>query len=68
MQLKRPCRGCVPPKRHRACHDTCPDYLAEKAILDEMKAERDKAKAKEVDYIEYIKYINDRQQRGRWRK
>jgi hypothetical protein len=23
------CKGCVPPKRHTACHDTCPEYQAE---------------------------------------
>lgn len=26
-----PCRYCVPPKRHEACHDTCPDYIAWRA-------------------------------------
>ena len=25
------CHHCVPPKRHLACWDTCPDYIAEKA-------------------------------------
>ena len=35
------CFGCVPPKRHRACWDTCPDYIKEKAEEDKKKeAER----------------------------
>lgn len=25
------CHHCVPPKRHTACWDTCPDYIEEKA-------------------------------------
>lgn len=25
------CKGCVPPKRHPACWDTCPEYAEEKA-------------------------------------
>ena len=31
------CRYCVPPKRHTACWDTCPDYLEEKARDAESK-------------------------------
>ena len=27
------CNGCVPPKRHFACHDTCPDYNEAKEEL-----------------------------------
>ena len=25
------CKNCKPPKRHLACHDTCEEYLEEKA-------------------------------------
>ena len=25
------CQFCVPPKRHTACWDTCPEYIEEKA-------------------------------------
>ena len=25
------CHGCMAPKRHPGCHDTCPEYLKEKA-------------------------------------
>jgi hypothetical protein len=31
------CHHCVPPKRHTACWDTCPDYIAEKAEDDAKK-------------------------------
>ena len=36
------CRDCVAPKRHVGCHSDCPDYLKEKRIHDERKAEIDK--------------------------
>lgn len=32
------CHGCVPPKRHKACWDHCPDYIAEKGEHDRRKA------------------------------
>lgn len=38
------CYGCVPPKRHPACHGHCPEYLAEKAKDDKEKAEEQKRK------------------------
>ena len=42
----RCCYGCVPPKRHRACWDTCPDYIQEKAEDDKKKqVERDRRAA-----------------------
>lgn len=25
------CKDCVPPKRHTACHDSCTEYITEKA-------------------------------------
>lgn len=36
------CRGCVAPKRHKACWGSCPEYLAEKAEYDRLKGEYDK--------------------------
>ena len=36
------CKGCVAPKRHTACWGHCPEYLAEKAEHDRLKAEHDK--------------------------
>lgn len=35
------CYGCVPPKRHEACWDHCPEYKAEKADYAEKKAAED---------------------------
>lgn len=35
------CFGCVPPKRHTACWDTCPEYQEEKKKHDaDREAER----------------------------
>ena len=36
------CHHCVPPKRHTACWGHCPEYAAEKAEHDRLKAEYDK--------------------------
>ena len=33
------CNGCVAPKRHTACWDHCPEYIAEKAEHEKLKAE-----------------------------
>lgn len=41
------CRYCVAPKRHPGCHDTCKEYLEEKAINDTEKAERIKREKEE---------------------
>lgn len=35
------CRDCVPPKRHTACWDHCPEYQAEKAEYERLKAQDD---------------------------
>ena len=36
------CKGCVAPKRHPGCHGSCPEYLADKAEHDRIKAELDR--------------------------
>lgn len=36
------CKGCVPPKRHTACWDHCPEYQKEKAEYEARKAAEDK--------------------------
>ena len=42
------CYKCVPPKRHTACWDTCPDYQQEKAKdVAQKEAER---KKRLIDY------------------
>lgn len=38
------CLGCVAPKRHPGCHGTCPEYLSERAVYDELKTIADKKK------------------------
>ena len=39
------CNGCVAPKRHTACWDHCPEYLAEKE-QDEKEKAKDRLKRK----------------------
>lgn len=38
------CKGCVAPKRHKACWDSCPEYIAERAEYDRCKAVYDQKK------------------------
>lgn len=45
------CRFCVAPKRYPGCHSKCPEYLAERAKYDELKAENDKKKVVEGELI-----------------
>ncbi len=37
QKIIRCCKDCKPPKRRPACHDSCPDYLAEKNKMQEIK-------------------------------
>lgn len=39
------CHGCVAPKRHPGCHDTCPEYRKEK-VEHEAKLEEDRKRRK----------------------
>lgn len=39
------CMGCVAPKRHPGCHDSCPQYLEEKAKHDAEKEAEEKKKS-----------------------
>ena len=36
------CKDCKAPKRHLGCHETCPDYLRDKMIYEQDKAEAQK--------------------------
>ena len=36
------CKGCIAPKRYPGCHGSCPDYLAERAEYDRLKAIHDR--------------------------
>lgn len=35
------CEHCVPPKRHTACWGDCPEYQAERAEYERLKAQDD---------------------------
>ena len=39
------CKNCVYPKRHVACWDDCPEYIAEKAEYNRRKAAEDQKNA-----------------------
>jgi hypothetical protein len=39
------CKDCKPPKRNPYCHTNCPEYLAEKAEHEKIKAAADRKKA-----------------------
>lgn len=59
------CDGCVPPKRHTACWDTCPDYIEAKA--EAFEKEQAKYEARRVDaYVNSsIKRMKSHSNRGR---
>ena len=50
----RCCNGCVPPKRHLACWETCPDYAREKEKHRAEKERIKKAKQEEQVIDSYI--------------
>ena len=43
------CKNCVAPKRHPGCHGSCPEYLADKAEHDRLKAKHDKENRVNID-------------------
>jgi len=43
------CNGCVAPKRYPGCHDHCPEYAAEKAEYEKLKAKDDKRRKVKAD-------------------
>lgn len=46
-----PCKDCVPPKRHEACHDTCEEYQALKRKCEELN--RKISEAKQIELLNY---------------
>ena len=60
------CMGCVAPKRHTACWDTCPEYLEEKAKYNQQKAEMDKKQ--EISLAIYLNRSNKVEKAMRKRK
>lgn len=54
-----PCRYCVPPKRHPACHDTCKEFRDAKALEQERKnAERGRKEATQYTMENMMKTNN----------
>lgn len=45
------CRHCVPPKRHTACWDHCPEYQKERAEYDVQKAKEKVRKGLDAQMI-----------------
>ena len=63
------CNGCVPPKRHPGCHGHCPEYLAEKAEYDRLKAAYDeKQKIDSAIYSNRSVKVNNAMRRRRNKK
>ena len=60
------CKGCVPPKRHTACWDTCPEYIAERAEGLRKKQIENKVRAEENAFWgERIRAIKKIKKEGR---
>ena len=53
---QNPCYGCVPPKRHPACHDSCPERAEWVAKMDVIRKARKKAIADEVAITDYKEF------------
>lgn len=52
------CHYCVAPKRHPGCHDHCPEYVAEKAEHDRLKAmDAEKRKVKNDIYNQRSEHV-----------
>ena len=55
-----PCYGCVAPKRHLGCHETCKEGKEYHEKWEAHKAKIRKAKAEEHEYTEYRESKHDR--------
>jgi hypothetical protein len=63
------CRNCVAPKRHPGCHDSCPEYRAERAEYDERKAIHDRKHGiDKAIYEERTKKVTARMKRRKNKK
>jgi hypothetical protein len=56
------CRYCVPPKRHTACWDHCPEYLKERAEYD---AKKEKEKVRKGLDAQFIASVNRARKGGK---
>lgn len=64
------CKNCVPPKRHRACHDTCKEYKDEKEQIAEGKVALAKSLGPDINVFEFneIDYANCKGHKRRKRR
>lgn len=65
-----PCKDCVPPERHEACHDHCPKYLEWRSTYTgetkEQRVERelqDYGRMKTTDIAKYMRSRHYRRSR-----
>lgn len=60
------CHYCVPPKRHPGCHDRCPEYAAEKAKHEKLKAaDAEKRRVKNDIYNQRAELVTKAMKRHR---
>ena len=62
------CKDCVPPKRHTACWDHCPEFAAEKAKDAELKKkENERRKISFSIYNQRTERVEKAMRRRRWK-
>ena len=60
------CHYCVPPKMHPGCHDHCPEYAAEKAKHEKLKAaDAEKRRVKNDIYNQRAELVTKAMKRHR---
>jgi len=63
------CKDCVPPQRSPGCHDSCKQYIAEKAEYEEQKAKIKAIKEREPNLTTHsfneIAYANCKRHKRR---
>ena len=63
------CKDCVPPKRHTAYWDHCPEFAAEKAAAEEIKKKENENKMISFSiYHQRTERVEKAMRRRRWRK
>ncbi len=58
-----PCKFCVPPKRHPACHGSCPEFTKFNEKRLDIKALKRKAKSQEAMIDSYVVSQSNKYQR-----
>ena len=49
-----PCRKCIPPKRHLACHGSCTEFTEYNEERLRIKGEKNKAKNQDAMIDQYV--------------